>query len=88
MGIISISFLVGDAAARKIIGEMIRAGFGWRSLFLLAAAVTAAILLLKLLFLHESRNELGYSEPEVNPLNVFPDGECTPHGLGGLLKPS
>ncbi len=44
IGILSISFLVGDAAARQWMGMLIQHGFGWRALFYFAAAVSAAFL--------------------------------------------
>jgi len=88
MGILSLSFLVGDAAARKILGWLIAGGFGWRALFLAAAGVLLAIFALNLLFLRESRTEVGGSEPEVNPLNVFAgEGSAHPRSVGALLGP-
>ena len=89
MGILSISFLVGDAAAREVMGQMIRHGFGWRALFLFAAAFLSVILALNWRFLRESRVESGFPEPEVNPLNVFrDDGEAQkPESIGALLGP-
>jgi OPA family glycerol-3-phosphate transporter-like MFS transporter len=89
MGILSISYLVGDAAARKIMGEMIRHGFGWRALFLFAAGFLFVIFALNWWFLRESRVEAGFSEPEVNPLNAFrKEGDLEkPPSIGALLGP-
>ncbi len=88
MGILSLSFLVGDAAARKVLGWLIAGGFGWRALFLAAAGALLAIFALNLLFLRESRTEIGAAEPEVNPLNVFGEEEnAKPRSVGGLLRP-
>ncbi len=42
IGILSISYLVGDAAARQWMGMLIEHGFGWRALFYFAAAVVGA----------------------------------------------
>ena len=39
IGILSVSFLVGDAVARRGMGLLIEHGFGWRALFYFAAAV-------------------------------------------------
>ena len=39
IGILSISYLVGDAAARQWMGMLIEHGYGWRALFYFAAAV-------------------------------------------------
>src|SRR5580692_125406 len=44
IGILSISYLVGDAAARQWMGMLIEHGFGWRILFYFAAAVVGVFL--------------------------------------------
>src|SRR5580693_8221692 len=44
IGILSISYLVGDAAARQWMGMLIEHGFGWRTLFYFAAAVSGVFL--------------------------------------------
>src|SRR5882757_9297255 len=38
IGILSVSYLVGDAVARQLLGALIHHGFGWRALFYFAAA--------------------------------------------------
>ncbi len=40
MGIVSLSFLFGDAAARFAMGRLIASGLGWRTIFLASAART------------------------------------------------
>jgi OPA family glycerol-3-phosphate transporter-like MFS transporter len=40
IGILSVSYLVGDAAARQWMGHLIQRGVGWRPLFYLAAGVS------------------------------------------------
>ena len=55
LGILSISYLVGDALARQQMGMLIAHGYGWRALFVFAAAVAAVALLANLLLLRESR---------------------------------
>lgn len=77
LGILSLSFLVGDAVARQSMGFLLELGYGLRGIFLFAAAVGAAILLLNALLLRDSRSQLGFSEPEVSPLNVFASQEDT-----------
>lgn len=86
VGILSLSFLVGDAAARQFMGMLIQHGYGWRMLFYFAAAVTAVIFVANVFFLRESRVALGLGEPEVNPLNVFKTDENRAT-IGSLLKP-
>ena len=78
IGILSVSFLVGDAVARQLMGLLIHHGFGWRALFYFAAAVAAACLLINLLFLRESRTDLGFAEARTNPLNLFAQSESRP----------
>ena len=56
IGILSISYLVGDALARQQMGMLIEHGYGWRALFVFAALVAAASrCLASLLWLRESR---------------------------------
>ena len=87
IGILSVSFLVGDAAARQLMGAMIHHGFGWRALFYCAAGVAAACLAINVLFLRESRAALGFAEAQTNPLNLFSQSEIRPTSVGALLKP-
>ena len=44
MGVISLSFLFGDAAARAFMGRLIDAGLGWRGVFWVAGGVLAVLL--------------------------------------------
>jgi sugar phosphate permease len=87
VGILSLSYLIGDAVAREWMGLLIARGYGWRSLFYLAAIVAGVILAANLLFLKEKRTDLGFSEPEVNPLNLFEDEKKRGLGLRGVLIP-
>jgi len=87
IGLLSISYLVGDAVARQAMGVLIRWGAGWRTVFYFAAAVAGILWLVNLLFLRESRAELGHPEAKANPHNVFGATEAAPTGLSGLLMP-
>lgn len=87
LGILSVSYLVGDALARQLMGVMIHHGYGWRSLFYFAAAVAAGFFVLSFLFLRESRAGLGFQEARTNPLNVFSQSESRPASIGALLRP-
>jgi sugar phosphate permease len=87
IGILSISYLVGDAAARQQMGMLIERGYGWRSLFLFAAIVAGVMLIASLLWLRESRAELGHAEAKPNPLNLFASSESRPASVGALLRP-
>jgi OPA family glycerol-3-phosphate transporter-like MFS transporter len=87
IGILSVSFLVGDALARQLMGMLIHHGFGWRALFYFAAGVAAACLLINFLFLRESRAELGFEEARTNPLNLFGQSQTRPPSVAALLRP-
>jgi sugar phosphate permease len=87
-GILSISYLVGDAAARQQMALLLAHGYGWRALFVFAAAVAGAALIANLLWLRESRVEEGHAQAEPNPaLNLFTSGESRPPSVAALLLP-
>ena len=87
IGVLSISYLVGDAVARQCMGALIEHGFGWRALFYFAAAVCCVFLVANFFFLRESRLEAGFSPATPNPLNLFTGSESRPRSLGDLLRP-
>jgi OPA family glycerol-3-phosphate transporter-like MFS transporter len=87
MGVISLSFLFGDAAAREFLGRLIDAGLGWRGVFWVAGGVLAALAILNAWLIRESPKDLGLPEPGTNPANLFgPLGEDPePESAGPLL---
>jgi OPA family glycerol-3-phosphate transporter-like MFS transporter len=87
VGILSISYLVGDAAARQWMALLIHQGYGWRALFYLAAAVAGFFLVANALLLRESRTDVGYAEAAPNPQNVYGDATTRPPGVAALLLP-
>jgi sugar phosphate permease len=87
IGILSISYLVGDAIARQWMGLLIHEGLGWRTLFYLAAGVAGVMLIANLWLLRESRHDAGYAEATPNPLNLFAASEAPPSSLRNLLVP-
>ncbi len=89
MGILSMSYLIGDAFTRLYLGEAIHAGFGWREVFFLSAATLAAISLLAWIALKPSPASVGVEEPEANPRNVFGEkgNQAKPENLTDLLRP-
>lgn len=87
VGILSVSFLIGDAVARHWMGLLIEHGFGWRALFYFAAAVAGALLICNALFLRESRADVGYPQARPHPGNLFGTAESRPPGLRALLLP-
>lgn len=87
IGVLSLSYLVGDAGARAWMGRLIAHGYGWRSLFLLAAAVCAAMLIANLVLLRESRVAAGHEDTIANPLNVFGGAKSPPQTVRERLAP-
>jgi OPA family glycerol-3-phosphate transporter-like MFS transporter len=88
MGVISLSFLFGDAASRQFMSMLLAQGLGWRAVFYIAAATLMLLFALNLIFLRESPAQLGFLEPHANPVNLFKeDGERNqPQSLGPLLR--
>jgi OPA family glycerol-3-phosphate transporter-like MFS transporter len=86
-GILSISYLVGDALARQQMGMLLAHGYGWRVLFAFAGVVAALALLANFLWLRESRVDEGHPEAEPNPRNLFSSGESRPGSVAALLGP-
>ncbi len=88
MGVVSLSYLFGDAASRYFMGSLIHHGLGWRAIFFTAAATLAALFIANLLFLKDSRTHLGLPEPEVNPANVYANSHKSARGgLRAILAP-
>lgn len=88
MGIVSLSYLFGDAASREFMSLLIRGGLGWRGVFFTAAATLGALLILNIILLMETPQRIGRPEPPTNPANLFgDDGKKTePESVGSLLK--
>jgi OPA family glycerol-3-phosphate transporter-like MFS transporter len=87
VGILSISYLVGDALARQWMGYLIHQGYGWRALFYLAAAVAGFFLIANALLLRESRTDAGYPEAIANPQNLYGDVAARPASIAALVLP-
>jgi sugar phosphate permease len=87
IGVLSLSYLIGDAAAREWMGRLIAHGYGWRSLFVLAAAVSGAMLIANFALLRESRVAAGHGDTIANPLNVFGSSKAPPMTVRERLRP-
>jgi OPA family glycerol-3-phosphate transporter-like MFS transporter len=89
MGLVSLSYLFGDAISRWFLGELIAWHLSWRQVFVVAAAVLGGVFVICLLLLRESPAQIGAPEPEINPANLFgKDGERpAPQSLKTLLRP-
>jgi OPA family glycerol-3-phosphate transporter-like MFS transporter len=87
IGVLSVSYLVGDAVARQCMGNLMAHGVGWRPLFYLAAAVAGVFWVANGFLLRESRAEAGYPDAVPNPLNLFAAEVTAPKRLRDLLLP-
>jgi sugar phosphate permease len=89
MGILSLSFLFGDAASRAFLAWLITEGLGWRGIFEVAAATLLLLFFLNFVLLKETPLAIGESEPPANPLAIVveqKDQSSRPHLLT-ILKP-
>ena len=85
-GVLTLSYLFGDALARLGLGALLHFEIGWRGLFFAAAGVLAAIALVSTFTLKSSPAEVGATEPEANPENVYgAKGNAPP---GGSARPA
>jgi len=95
MGVVSLSYLFGDAAARWFMGWLMEPGMfapeglSWRQVFWVAAGGLLACSTASWLWLHESPGEIGEAEPAANPVNLYGASGEAPHpsGLRELLLP-
>lgn len=89
MGLASLSYLFGDALSRRFLAALIGWHLSWREVFVVAAAVLAVIFVICAIFLRESPAQIGVSEPQANPANLFgKDGDrAAPESLKTLLRP-
>jgi OPA family glycerol-3-phosphate transporter-like MFS transporter len=89
MAVVSLSYLFGDAAARQFMAILIAKGFGWREVFYVAAGTLASIWIVTFFLLKETPADIGESEPEINPHNLYGQAgeKLVPGGLFDLLRP-
>jgi OPA family glycerol-3-phosphate transporter-like MFS transporter len=89
MGVLSLSFLWGDSAARVAMGLLLGRGLGWRGVFAVAAGTLLALLALTASLLKESPREVGLEEPLNNPANLFgaAGADPVPPGPRAVLGP-
>jgi sugar phosphate permease len=87
IGVLSVSFLVGDAVARQWMGYLIHQGYRWQELFYLAAGVAGFFLIANAWLLRESRVQRGFSEAKPNPSNVYGAAVDRPKSIKALLLP-
>jgi MFS transporter, OPA family, glycerol-3-phosphate transporter len=67
MGVLSMSYLIGDAAARLLLGSFVELGVGWRGLFYLSGALLAVIAAGSWFTLRSTPADAGLPEPHDGP---------------------
>lgn len=77
MGVLSLSFLVGDFVPKLLFGELLKQGWGWRAIFFLAAGMLVTIFGLVAWRLSGTPSELGLPEPESSPTTVLSEDDQT-----------
>ena len=89
MGVLSMSYLLGDAFARGYLGLFLELGVGWRGLFFIAAGTVGAIALVSLFTLKGSPQEVGLKEPNASAANVYgvAGNAPVPPSFGKLIGP-
>jgi OPA family glycerol-3-phosphate transporter-like MFS transporter len=90
MGLLSLSYLVGDIVAKLVLGQLLDLGLGWRGLFMAAAGVLALVALANWLGLAATPAGVGLDAPPASPTNLFASPNSTaeqPASLGALLRP-
>jgi len=89
MGIISLSYLFGDAASRTFMGWLIGRGLGWRGIFMVAAATLFLLFIANVVLLKENPGAVGEIEPEANPCAIVTpqDDSRKKMGLWHHLRP-
>ena len=80
MGIISLSYLFGDAASRSFMAWLLGHGLGWRGIFMVAGGTLFVLFLVNLILLKENPGAVGEPEPEANPLAIVTETEKDQQG--------
>ena len=89
LGILSMSYLAGDAFSRLYLGAFIKLDFDWRGVFFVSASTLGVIALLSIFFLKANPALVGADEPDTGRENVFGESgnRPRPESLRKLLMP-
>jgi len=89
MAFISLSFLFGDALARKFMGYLLGAGCTWQQVFFACAGTMSVLLVTNMIFLKETPRQIGEPEPASHSDSLFGEqgNEPVPAGVWALLAP-
>ncbi|QOV88968.1 MFS transporter [Humisphaera borealis] len=71
LGLLSLSYLFGDAASRLFMGVLIDAGLGWRAIFFTNAGIVGGLFVVTWFALRESPRAVGEPDFPPNPSNVY-----------------
>lgn len=71
MGIVSLSFLFGDAIARKTLSYFLNFDLGWQEIYLVSASILFILFLLNYLFLRDGPSDIGEKEVSSNPEDIL-----------------
>ncbi len=71
MGVLSLSYLFGDIVAKLWLGQLIRWGLTWQSLFFVAAGILLVIALVCTWAVKNDPESLGFPPPEINPNSLL-----------------
>jgi OPA family glycerol-3-phosphate transporter-like MFS transporter len=78
MGVLSASFLLGDAVARAWLGVAVESGASWRMLFFVSAGTLLTITVATAIRLRETPSDHGLEFPGVSPRNAFGNDGAAP----------
>lgn len=87
MGLLSLSYLFGDIVAKLWLGQLIRWGLGWQSLFFVSGGTLFAIALICVWTVKNDPESMGFAPPEISPNSLLKEThtqEKTP--LLGILR--
>lgn len=80
MGVLSLSYMFGDAAARAFMGTLLSWGLDWAGVFFIGAAILLTLLVLNAVLLLESPAEIGEPEPRGGTLSLIDDDDAPQAG--------
>jgi OPA family glycerol-3-phosphate transporter-like MFS transporter len=87
MGVLTLSYLLGDGLARLYLGAVLDLGVGWRGLFFVSAGTLGLIALAGLFTIYDRPADAGLPEPDA--ASAAPGATTGPpaRGVRALLKP-
>jgi len=88
LGILSMSYLLGDAVARFYLGSAIGLGLGWRGVFMVSATTLGIIAAIGVFTLKASPEDVGGVEPPDSPEALYQGHTEARVGRALLTKPS